>query len=93
MAPYRNSDDVRFSWLENTFVQYLEDWKAAVDSREGVYTADEKGQSFHPETIQWSQDVCEVTYPSDQVSLVRRFEFVLTERFCEDDVEEYFEYQ
>ena len=25
IAPYQSSDDVRFSWLENTFVQYLED--------------------------------------------------------------------
>ena len=46
IAPYRSSDDVRFSWLENTFVKYLEDWKAAVDSREGVCTADEKGRSL-----------------------------------------------
>ena len=27
IAPYRSLDDVRFSWLENTFVKYLEDWK------------------------------------------------------------------
>ena len=39
IAPYQSSDDVRFSWLENTFVQYLEDWKAAVDSKgRGIYS-------------------------------------------------------
>ena len=31
IAPYRSSDDVRFSWQENTFVKYLEDRKAAID--------------------------------------------------------------
>ena len=40
MAPHRRC---KIFLAGNTFVQYLEDWKAAVDSTEGVYTADEKG--------------------------------------------------
>ena len=46
LAPYRNTNDERFKWLEDTFIKYLEDWKAAVNSREGQYTPDERGRMF-----------------------------------------------
>ncbi|CAB3982274.1 Hypothetical predicted protein [Paramuricea clavata] len=39
LAPYRSTNDKRFQWLDNTFIKYLEDWKAAIESREGEYTA------------------------------------------------------
>ena len=94
MALYRSSDEVRFSWLENTFVKYLEDWKAAVDSREGVHTADEKGRMFLSlQTFNGLRMSARSLIQVTKFLLSEGFEFVLTEKFYQDDVEEYFGYQ
>ena len=91
---YQSSDDVRFSWLENTFVQYLEDWKAAVDSREGVYTPDERRRMFLSlQTFNGLRMSVRSLIQVTKFLLSEGFEFVLTERFCQGDLEEYFGYQ
>ena len=46
LASYQHTNDERFKWLEGTFIKYLEDWKAAVESKEGQYTPDERGRMF-----------------------------------------------
>ena len=38
LAPYLSTSDERFKWLEDTFIKYLDNWKAAVDPRKGKYT-------------------------------------------------------
>ena len=46
LAPYRGTSDERFKWLEDTFIKYLDNWKAAVDLRKGKYTPHERGRMF-----------------------------------------------
>ena len=37
LAPYRSTDDERFDWLQNVFLEYLTNWKSS-ESREGAFT-------------------------------------------------------
>ena len=94
LAPYRSTNDKRFQWLDNTFIKYLEDWKAAIESREGEYTADERGRMFLSlQTFNGLKMSVRSLIAVTKVLLEQGFEFVLTERFCQDDLEEYFGYQ
>ena len=94
LAPYRHTNDERFKWLEDTFIKYLEDWKAAVNSKEGQYNPDEKGRMFLSlQTFQGLKMSVSSLIGVVKYLLEQGFEFVLTERFCQNDLEEYFGYQ
>ena len=80
----------RFVWLMQ-FLDYLRTWKENVDNRPGNFTQNARNRMF----LSWQ------TYEGYQISvqsavevtrflLQEGFEFVLTERFCQDPVEEYF---
>lgn len=80
----------RFVWLME-FLDYLRTWKENVDNRPGNFTQNARNRMF----LSWQ------TYEGFQISvqsavevtrflLQEGFEFVLTERFCQDPVEEYF---
>ena len=91
LAPFRSADDDRFVWLEKIFLGYLHSRKASIDSRSGNFPPDAKGRMFISlQTYQGFQitiySVIEVT----KFLLNQGAEFVLTERFCQDPVEEYF---
>ena len=88
--PYRSNTDPRFTWIKSDFLAYFEDWKAKVDARLPVeLTKTERAKMFIPrqsfEGIQITSNVECVTF-----LLNGGMEYVLTERFCQDPVEEYF---
>ena len=35
VLPFRDVNDFRFSWLSDTFLEYLDDWKDSIKSRNG----------------------------------------------------------
>ena len=86
-----NVGDQRLQWLGNTFLNYLSEWKENIAARRGNFTKTEKAQMF----ISWL--ACEgfqITFKSipECVSLLLTdgMEFILTESFCQDPLEEYF---
>ena len=93
LAPYRAVDDERFNWLQNVFLGYLKNWKRSVDTTEG-FSDDEKGHMF---LSMQTYNRLEITLTSaiaiTQFVLSECFEFVLTKRIFQDDVEEYFGFQ
>ena len=94
LAPYRSTDDERFDWLENVFLNYLTDWKSSTESRKGAFTDDERGRMFlSMQTYNGLKMTVKSAIAVTKFLLSEGFEFVLTERFCQDDVEEYFGYQ
>ena len=94
LAPYRSTDDERFDWLENVFLKYLTDWKSSTESRKGAFTDDERGRMFlSMQTYNGLKMSVKSAIAITKFLLSKGFEFVLTERFCQDDVEEYFGYQ
>lgn len=89
LAPYTDMNDPRFSWLEEEFLNYLTEWKASIEAREG-FSKDAQSRMF----ISWQ------TFEGLQITvfsiievvkylLSQGMEFVLTERFCQDPAEEY----
>ena len=73
------------------FLEYLRSWKESTDTRPGNYTQNARNQMF----ISWQtyegfkitvHSVIEVT----KFLLQEGVEFVLTERFCQDTLEEFF---
>ena len=94
LAPYRGTDDHRFDWLQNVFVKYLTDWKASTESRKGAFSPEDRGRMFLSyQTFNGLKMTVSSVIEVTKFFLNEGFEFVLTERFCQDDVEEYFGYQ
>ena len=91
IIPYTSSNDDRLTCLKDVFLQYLENWKKSMISREGKYSADERQKLF----------LSQQTYEGLKISvyshikaitflLAEGFEYVLTKRFMQDVLEDYF---
>ena len=94
LAPYKSTSDNRFDWLQNTFLKYLEDWRASTQSRQGDFSPDDRGRMFMSnQTFNGLRMTATSVIALTKFLLGEGFEFVLTERFCQDDLEEYFGYQ
>ena len=89
LASYSDLDDQPFEWLKNNFLPHLEDWHKATQTRPGNFTPDDRAKMF----------ISRQTYSGIKISVnsiieVSRFlisegcEFVLSEKFCQDPLEE-----
>ena len=90
-SPFKSTDDGRFDWLINTFLAYFDNWKQFIDNQAGEFTQADRARMF----ISWqtyeglhitTKSIIEVT----KFLINEGAEFVLTERFCQDTVEQYF---
>ena len=91
LAPYTNLNDPSFDWLKTEFLSYLRLWKCSTEQRIGNFTQNARSKMF----LSWQTFVgFEVTtYSVIEVVkflLSEGMAFVLTERFCQDPIEEYF---
>ena len=94
LAPYRSPNDPRFEWLENVFLKYLADWLALTQVCPGSFTADQRAQTFLSlQTYKGYQITVKSMIKVIQFLLAEGLKCVLTERFCQDDMEEYFGFQ
>jgi hypothetical protein len=94
LSPYRCADDERFDWLQNVFLDYLKSWKSSTEAREGDFSNDDRGRMFiSKQTFNGLKMMVTSAIAVTKFLLSEGFEFVLTECFCQDDVEEYFGYQ
>ena len=80
----------RFEFLMK-FLEYLKSWKTSIQNRPGNYTQNDRARMF----LSWqTHEGFEITVHSaiecTKFLLQEGMEFVLTERFCQDPVEEYF---
>ncbi len=61
LLPYTSVEDLRFTWLENIFLQFLHNWKTSFNNREKHFNRNSK------ETMFWSWQtykVLKITYYS-----------------------------
>ncbi len=94
LAPYRSITDPRFEWLENVFLKYLADWLSSTKTRKGMFTPDQRGRMFLSiQTYKGLQITVKSVIDLTKFLLGEGLVGVLTERFCQDDIEEYFGYQ
>ena len=94
IKPYSSCDDPRLVWLKDVFLQYLEDWKRNTLTRPGEYSPDERGKMFL--SVQTYNGLkISVNFHVEVIKFLlgQGFQYVLTERFMQDVLEDYFGHQ
>jgi len=92
--PFESLTDARFDWLENKFLKYFQDWLKWINTAHPGMKPEIKGRMF----ISWQ------TYEGLQIStmslihctkylLKNGIKYVLTNKFNQDDLENYFGWQ
>jgi len=90
-APYRAVNDSRLNWLQHDFIGYLRKWKESINARPGHYTDTEKDKMFL--SHQTFKGILITVYSFVEIIkylINDGMPYVLTERFNQDLVEEYF---
>ena len=91
LAPYISTTDKRFDWLEGEFLKYLKEWKQSTLNRPGNFTANARSRMFLSwQTFEGVQITTHSVVEPTKFLLQEGVEYVLTERFCQDALEEYF---
>ena len=94
IMPYTTPEDYRFTWLKDTFLSYLETWKESTLNRDGDFSADARQKMFL--SAQTYEGLKIAVYSHIEVVkflLSVGFQYVLTERFMQDVLEDYFGHQ
>ena len=80
----------RFQFLME-FLEYLRRWKESTENRPGNYSQNARARMFLSwQTYEGFQLTVQSTIESTKFLLGEGMDYVLTERFCQDPVEEFF---
>ena len=91
LMPYTSTDDERFGWLNNTFVEYFKDWLSSIERKPGKYSKSDKANMFISyQTYEGLQITVKSVIELTKYLLSHGVQYVLTERFCQDPLENYF---
>eukprot|EP00794_Sanderia_malayensis_P002816 gene2816-3252_t len=91
LMPYTTIDDERFGYLNNTFLQYFEDWLSSIERKPGKYSKGDKANMFISyQTYEGLHIAVKSVIELTKYLLSHGIEYVLTERFCHDPLENYF---
>ena len=91
LKPYSNLNDERFEWLEEVFLKYFENWKRNIENRPGNFTPNARNKMF----LSWqTHEGLQITAYSIigciKFLLNSGMPYVLSEKFSQDDLENYF---
>ena len=92
LRPYSDPEDERFELMKKDFIEYFESWKASIDNRPGNFTKQAKSNMF----LAWQTYEGLLITVNSFVEATRyllkegRVRYVLSERFCQDYLENYF---
>ena len=90
-APFSSTDDPRFSWLKNQFLKYFEDWLGSLEERTGAYTKFEEQKMFiSSQTYKGLKITVHSVIELVKFLIIDKVLYLLTERFCQDPLENYF---
>ena len=94
LLPFSRVDNPRSSWLRNVFLQYFEDWLASIEQRPGNFSRNAKGKMFiSQQTYEGFKITVNSIIEAVQLLLQHEVSYDLTERFCQDPLENYFGHQ
>ena len=94
IKPYESADDERFVWMKDTFMKYFDSWKASIKQREGTFTPLEREKMFlSHQTYQGFKISVHSHIEAIKFLLSQGFKYVLSERFMQDVIEDYFGHQ
>ena len=93
LKPYESLTEERYLWLDE-FLEYFRLWKDSIETKTEHYNANSKSKMF----VSWqTYEGLKITVHSFIEVLKFLFEngvkYVLLERFCQDDLENYFDRQ
>ena len=90
LAPIYSPNDSRLDWLTGDFLDYFKNWFESIENRPGTFT-----KTDHEKMSRQTYEGIQVTAHS--VSICAKFlltnnicSYVLTEKFCQDPLENYF---
>ena len=90
-APFSSTDDPWFSWLKNQFLKYFEDWLGSLEERTGAYTKFEEQKMFiSSQTYKGLKITVHSVIELVKFLIIDKVLYLLTERFCQDPLENYF---
>ena len=91
MAPYTTAEDSRFDWLQNTSLAYLDAWYETTQARPGSFSDDHRSRMLlSQQTYKGLKTTVSSLIDVVKFLISEGMEFVLSERFCQDLLEEYF---
>ncbi|XP_070537602.1 uncharacterized protein [Ptychodera flava] len=91
LKPYSDPDDARFEWLQRDFLGYFRDWEQSVMDREGHFTKTERNaMCISKQTIEGLKMTVNSFVEVSRYLLQQGVNFVLSEKFCQDPLEEHF---
>ncbi len=94
IKPYQSTNDDRLVWMKETFLKYFEDWKASITARKGPFTPAEREKMFlSNQTYEGFKISANSHVEAIKFLLSEGFSYVLTERFMQDVIEDYFGHQ
>ncbi|CAB4028143.1 Transposable element P transposase [Paramuricea clavata] len=94
IKPYTAQDNERFVWMKTVFLQYLENWRQSTMTRDGVCSTDDRGKMFLSiQTYKGLKISIHAHIEAIRFLLAEGFQYVLSERFMLDVLEDYFGHQ
>ena len=91
LKPISSPEDPRLSWLLNDFLGYFKDWKESIEKRPGQFDNTARGKMFiSRQTHEGLKITVHSIVECVKFLLVNGIDYVLTERFCQDPLENYF---
>ena len=93
-APFSSTDDPRFSWLKIYFLKNFEDWWESIEERPAACTKSDKQKTFISSQIYEGLEITvHAVIELAKFLIMHKFSYVLTERFRQDPLENYFSKQ
>lgn len=91
IGPYRDVNDPRFDWMKNDLLGFLKSWKTSTENREGDFTQSLRNKMFlSHQTYKGIMISVNSAIEATRFLLNAGMPYVLTERFNQDSLEEYF---
>ena len=94
LVPFNSVNDPRFSWLRNVFLKYFKDGLYSIEEWQGYFTQKDRQKMFiSRQTDEGLNITVNSIIEAVQFLLQHEVNYVLTERFCQDPLENYFGHQ
>lgn len=91
VKPYQSEDDQRLDYLLNEFLLYFDDWKTNVENRPGNFSKSQRAKmQLSYQTLEGLKMTVKSVTECIRYCLKQGMEFVLTERFNQDPIEQHF---
>ncbi|XP_071499561.1 uncharacterized protein [Diadema antillarum] len=93
MMPYRSVNDSRFEWLTDVFLRYIKDWEQGIADTPNLSALERERRCISKETREGLRITVASFVACTKELLQEGVEYVLSEKFSQDPIEEYFSKQ